>query len=266
MNKSHLSSRDHKPFNEISKGQEKDICGALNDVYTSTLHKYKHLEIKTIRKFDIDQILAYLNRPRKMRKQPLITKKDIEAEHTRAKGLMPDGKIWLVKSKKSDDWLIFCVVEIKHQGSYKGYTPMTKSDAERKGKKSPYPPQAQGNAIERFAKNLNAFRTLNKAYNFNPYVIFCDGFDFYMKEEYPIFKKMPHAKNYKNTDSSIRMRLISGNEFKKLNEIYVVCDKEGSCPATIMAKMEKWKREEVVTIMEEIIATSLKHLASIGEI
>src|SRR3989344_3809091 len=38
------------------------------------------------------------------------------------------------------------------------------------------PPQAQGNAIERFAKNANAIKTLTSFYGYNPYVVICEGF------------------------------------------------------------------------------------------
>ena len=266
MPRKHLSTREHSPFNEISKVQEKEFSDALIETFNKLTKKYPNLKFDIINNFEIESIIKYLNRGRKIKNKKALSKKDIEAENTQAKGLKPDGKIWIVESKKDKFPLIFCVVEIKHQGKYDGYTPITKTDAKKQGiKKEPFPPQAQGNAIERFAKNLNAFRTLNRDYDFNPYIIFCDGFDFHNKDEFNIFKHQPYSKKYEGKNSSIRFRLIAGNEFKKLNKIYVVCE-DGVCPATIMARMKKWEKEEIERVMIKFINKSLKHLQNIGEI
>lgn len=262
----------------LSKNQEQYFIEALNEVYGEIHSKYQSLEFSTRKNLSIDHILEYLNRARRVNGILPLTRKDIEAEYIKkASGLRPDGGIWFVNSRKDNAPIIFFVLEVKHQGLYTGYTPM--SDADWKNKKAASddlltprderPPQNQGNAIERFAKNLNAFRTLNELYEFNPYVIFCDGFDFFMKEEYTLFQHQKYAKKYKGRDSSIRMRLIAGNCFKALNEIYITGESVGHIkiyPATIMARMKKWERHEIKDILYKSIEKSLSHLHQIGEI
>ena len=262
----------------LSKNQEQYFIEALNEVYGEIHSKYQDLEFSTKKNLSIDHILEYLNRARKVYGILPLTRTDIEADNTKADGLKPDGGIWFVNSKKDGYPLIFFVLEVKHQGLYTGYKPISKNDWKNKRSvvndamvlnDEERPPQAQGNAIERFAKNLNAFRTLSELYEFNPYVIFCDGFDFFMKEEYALFQHQKYAKRYKGTDSSIRMRLIAGNCFKALNEIYITGESVGHIkiyPATIMARMKKWERHEIKDILYKSIEKSLSHLHQIGEI
>lgn len=131
------------------------------------------------------------------------------------------------------------------------------------------PPQAQGNAIERFAKNANAIRTLTSFYGYNPYVVFCEGFDFFFKEDYKIFSKQPHSDRYKGRDSSIIMRLIAGNDWMPVNDIYVLCQAHGDtkvCPATVMARMPKWEAEEIQNVLLKVMDISIDYLREIREV
>lgn len=48
------------------------------------------------------------------------------------------------------------------------------------------------------------------------------------------------------------MRLIAGNDWMPVNEIYVRCQEHGDtkvCPATIMARMPKWEPGEVEGVL-----------------
>jgi hypothetical protein len=191
-----------------------------------------------------------------------------------AKGIKPDGGIFFVKSKIDGFNHIIGALEVKHQGEYDGYTPLSNSDwKKRKGdpkvELKDRPPQAQGNAIERFAKNANAIKSLTSFYDYNPYMVFCEGFDFFLKKDFEIFENKPYADKYKGRDSAILMRLVAGNDWMPLNEIYVNCFQNGavrSCPATIFAQMPKWTEDEVVEIMLTVIDKTLNHLKNIGEI
>ena len=179
-----------------------------------------------------------------------------------------------MQSKKDNFNHIVGALEVKHQGEYDGYTPISDSEW-RKKKGDPSiprdkrPPQAQGNAIERFAKNANAIRTLTSFYGYNPYIVICEGFDFFLKKDYKIFQKQPHSARFKDKYSSILMRLIAGNDWLPLNKIYVDCFQYGGtkvCPATIFARMPKWSAEEIAKIALAVIDKSLSRLRQLDEI
>ena len=84
-----------------------------------------------------------------------------------------------------------------------------------------------------------------------------------------IFEKKPYASRFEGKDSSILMRLIAGNDWLPVNKTYVDCVEYGEfkiCPATIYARMPKWKVEEVVDVVLEVIEKALLHLKKIEEI
>jgi len=274
----HLKSRKSEPFNILSKYQEDVAKVASNIVWKSILKKYTKLDFNNfqslgLKDLDARYAFAYINRGMKLAKLPEKKLEDIQAFDS-ASGIKPDGGVFFVQSKKDGFNHIICALEVKHQGEYEGYTPI--SDTEWKKKKwdpsiprHKRPPQAQGNAVERFAKNANAIKTLTSFYGYNPYIVFCEGFDFFLKKDFEIFKKQPYSDRFKGKDSSILMRLIAGNDWMPLNKIYVDCFQHGdtkACPATIFAQMPKWRTKEIVKIMIDVIDKSLSHLHKIGEI
>jgi hypothetical protein len=217
--------------------------------------------------------VAYINRGAKLAGLPERKLDELQAFDS-ASGIRPDGGIFFVQSKKDGFNHIVGALEVKHQGEYDGYTPISDSDWKKRGgdeatAKDQRPPQAQGNAIERFAKNANAIKTLTSFYGYNPYVVMAEGFDFFLKEDFKIFAKRAHSAKFKGRDSSILMRLIAGNDWFPLNRVYVDAVPHGEtqlCPATIFARMPKWTEKEIVEIMLDVIDKALNRLHKLGEI
>jgi type II restriction enzyme len=274
----HLKNRKSAPFNTLSKAQEDVAKSASNFVWEKINKKYPDLDFNNLttlglKDLDATYALEYINRGLKLNNLP-ERKLDILQAIDTAKGIKPDGGIFFVKSKNDGFDLIIGALEVKHQGEYDGYTPI--SDSEWKKKKGDLsisrtdrPPQAQGNAIERYAKNANAIKTLTSFYGYNPYVIFCEGFDFFLKDDVKIFEKQPYSSRFKGKDSSILMRLIAGNDWVPLNKIYVDCIDNGNtkiCPAAIFARMPKWSTQEVSDVLLKTLEKSIKHLHKIGEL
>ena len=274
----HLKSRKSSPFNLLSKYQEDTAKVVSNIVWEIILKKYPKLDFNNfqslgIKDLDAKYALSYINRGAKLKGLPDRKLEELQAFDS-ASGIKPDGGIFFVKSKKDGFDHIIGALEVKHQGEYDGYTPISNSDwKKRKGDPSilreERPPQAQGNAIERFAKNANAIKTLTSFYGYNPYIVIAEGFDFFLKEDFDIFKNQPYSDRFKGKDSSILMRLVAGNDWLPLNKVYVDCFNHGNtqvCPATIFAHMPKWSAKEIVGIMLEVIDKSLTHLHKIDEI
>lgn len=274
----HLKSRKSKAFNTLSKSQEDAAKVASQIVWETVAKKYPELSFNNfktlgIKDLDAKYALAYLNRGFKMQK--LSERKEIDLQaFDAAEGIKPDGGVFFVQSKKDEFNHIVGALEVKHQGEYTGYTPISDRQWKKK-KKDPSVPreerprQAQGNAIERFAKNANAIKTLASFYGYNPYVVFCEGFDFFLKKDFEIFKSQPFAERFKDQDSSILMRLIAGNDWLPLNQIYVDCYEHGDtqiCPATIFARMPKWSPDEIASVLLKVMDKSIARLRVLGEI
>lgn len=278
QHRQHLKTRKSPPFNVLSKAQE-DVAKVASNIVWEELNKrhpeydFNNLETLGLKDLDANYALEYINRGLRTRGLPERKKEELQAIES-ASGIKPDGGIFFVKSKKDGFDLIIGSLEVKHQGEYDGYTPLSDTDWKKKKgdpsiMKDDRPPQAQGNAIERFAKNANAIKTLTSFYDYNPYVVFCEGFDFFLKEDYKIFEKKPYASRFEGKDSSILMRLIAGNDWLPLNKTYVDCIECGEskiCPATIYARMPKWEVGEVVDVVLEVIEKALLHLKKIEEI
>lgn len=274
----HLKTRKTPPFNLLSKDQEDTAKVASNIVWETIVRTYPKLEFNNLqtlglKDLDAGYALEYINRGTKMAGLPARKPEELQAFDS-ASGIKPDGGIFFVQSKKDKFNHIVGTFEVKHQGEYDGYTPISDSDWRKRGgdmtiPRAKRPPQAQGNAIERFAKNANAIKTLTSFYGYNPYVVICEGFDFFLKEDFEIFKEQPYSDRFKERDSSILMRLIAGNDWLPLNKVYVNCFQHGRtqvCPATVFAHMPKWTEKEIAKIVLEVIDKSLTHLQKIGEI
>lgn len=273
-----MKTRTSAPFNLLSKAQEDTAKVASNIVWKRIIKQYPDLSFNNLKTLNIKDLnakhaLGYINRGTKQAGLPERKLEELQAFNS-ADGIKPDGGIFFVKSKKDGFNHIIGALEVKHQGEYDGYTPISDSDWKKKGgdtsiPKAKRPPQAQGNAIERFAKNANAIKTLTSFYGYNPYVVMAEGFDFFLKEDFKIFARQPHASRFKDKDSSILMRLIAGNDWLPLNRIYVDCLEHGGtqiCPATIFARMPKWSVKEIADILFGVIAKSLDRLRVLQEI
>jgi len=274
----HLKTRRTNPFNLLSKDQEDAAKAASNIVWETILKRYPKLSFNNLKTLGLKDLnaqyaLEYINRGAKKAGAATRKLETLQAFDS-ASGIKPDGGILFVQSRKDSFNHIIGALEVKHQGEYDGYTPISNADWKKKRgdpsiPRSERPPQAQGNAIERFAKNANAIKTLTSFYGYNPYVVICEGFDFFLKEDFEIFKTQPHSTRFRDKDSSILMRLVAGNDWLPLNQVYGNCFRHGNtqiCPATIFARMPKWSAREIAEIMLKIIDKSLAHLHKIGEI
>lgn len=279
--RNHLRTRKSDVFNRLSKYQEDDIKKASNEVFYEIQKQFPNLIFNNFKTLGIKTGLNarfatdYINRGLVSLNQPKRKLEDLKAFDS-ADGIKPDGGVICVQSKKDNFNHIIYSGEVKHQGEYIGYTPISDADCKKNKTKSKYlstpreerPPQALGNAIERFAKNANAIKTLTSFYEYNPYLLFCEGFDFHLKKDHKYFKNLKYANNFRK-DSSILMRLQAGNDWLPLNKIYVNKIKYGHIsiyPATIYARLKKWNIEEMKVIMLNVIKKSLEHLQKIGEI
>ena len=274
----HLKTRKSQPFNLSSKSQEDTAKVASNIVWEAIMKKYPNLEFNNLTTLGLSDLnakyaITYINRGLKLVDLPERKLRALQGFDS-AHGIKPDGGIFFVKSKKDDFNHIIAVLEVKHQGEYDGYTPISDSDWKKRGRdhsipRRERPPQAQGNAIERFAKNANAIKTLTSFYGYNPYIVIAEGFDFFLKKDFEIFEQQPHSSKFRGKDSSILMRLIAGNDWFPLNKIYVDCFQHNHtqiCPATIFARMPKWGSDEIANIMLKVIDKSLARLRKINEI
>lgn len=278
----HLKTRKSKPFNVSSKKQEEIAQVIADQAWVKLLEKYPDHEFNNLttlglKGLDAEFCVKYLNRGYGMRGLPAVNLEKLRAYES-ASGIKPDGGVFFVRARDGSFDHIIGALEVKHQGEYDGYTPISDADWRKRHRndkeklrvpRSQRPPQAQGNAIERFAKNANAIKTLTSFYGYNPYIVLCEGFDFYLREEYHIFEAQPYASRYKGTDSAILMRLIAGNDWMPLNAYHVTCSSHGEtkiCPATIMARMRKWTVREGEVILLDIIERAIKHLQAIGEV
>lgn len=261
--------------NVVSKVQEQEIVSAVNQALQQIQTEYPHLQFHTTKEWTARQGCEYINYYNKKNNLPIIDAETLDSINC-SDGVSPDGGIVFVKDKDGFNHFIL-ISEAKHQGRHDGYTPVSESawknhckthpDCDPDLEASQRPPQHHGNAIERAFKNSNTFQGMTSIYGYNPYVIFCDGFDFFREEDFHIFSHQPFAeKKYAGKSSPIRMRLVSGNYYCPLNEQYVLGIKRGNStlyPATIYARMPKWTIEEMVAILHDVMIQSVNHLISL---
>ena len=262
-----------------SKIQESEIVLAVNDALEIIKAEYPDNAIHYFHKkggWTAYDSVNYINHFHSKNNLDTIDPNTLDSIDS-ADGVSPDGGICFITGKDGFKHIIL-VSEAKHQGRHDGYTPISDSGWLKECAKNPKldpnlpieerPKQANGNAIERAFKNSNTFQGLTSIYGYFPYVIFCDGFDFRTKDEYSLFSHQKFASRY-NTDSPIRMRLVSGNYFMPLNNSYVLGAKRGFStvyPASIYARMKKWEYQEMVDVFLGVMIQSINHLESIGEL
>ena len=273
----HLTNSTQK--NIDSKLQESEIVLAVNDAYEIIASEYPDYNFSYMHKkggWTAYDSVAYINHFHSKNNLDIIDPSTLDSIES-ADGVSPDGGICFVEGKDGFKHIIL-VSEAKHQGKHDGYTPISDSgwakECQKNKKLDPNlpiedrPKQANGNAIERAFKNSNTFQGLTAIYGYFPYVIFCDGFDFRTKQDYSLFSHQKFASKY-NTDSPIRMRLVSGNYFMPLNNSYVLGANRGYSkvfPASIYARMKKWEHNEMVSVFTDIMRKSIIHLQSIQEL
>lgn len=127
----HLKTRAIKPFNLSSKAQEDTAKVAAVRVWEKLVKKYPDLEFSNLTSLgltglDAEYCLNYLNRGYKKQDLPLRKFEDLQGVDA-ASGIRPDGGVFFVKAKDGFNHIIGAL-EVKHQGEYTGYTPLSDSD------------------------------------------------------------------------------------------------------------------------------------------
>jgi len=137
--------------------------------------------------------------------------------------IIPDGGFIFAKIK--NNWKVILISEAKKQG--------TNDIRLREGMKK----QSKGNAIERLGKNVIGIQTWLINEGIFPFVCFGEGCDF-------------------DEGSSIRDRVVTINQFGKLNEIYV--ERINNLQrGSYFFRYEKWTHEKMIPILYEVARRSL---------
>lgn len=273
-NKAGFYNTDDTRKNVVSKVQEQEITVAVNKALDEIILQFPNHKFSKAKEWNAFDGCNYINHYNNIHNLPLINSNTLDSIND-SDGVSPDGGIIFVEG--IDGFKHFVLIsEAKHQGRHDGYTPVSASAWKTYCKTHPLcdpelpeserPPQQFGNAIERAFKNSNTFQGITSIYNYNPYVIFCDGFDFFREEDFSIFAHQTHSNKYKGKSSPIRMRLVSGNYYCPLNQEYVLGIKRGNSslyPATIFARMPKWTIDEMVAILKDVMIKSINHLVEL---
>lgn len=222
----------------------------LEEEYPQLTFRYR----KDIAKAEINQ---YLQKIDKYLGQTLFVKNS---------KIKPDGGIIEVKDD-NDNWRIVLVSEAKHQGK----------DIENikngilVGKNSNQDIMVAGNAIERAYKNISEIANYMLLEPYFPYILFLEGSNFLTHDitiERPDGRKVTLIYNAGNLNRLDRLtaanygmpintnlcenRFVSCDELNiMLQAVSIYAQKDG----------ERWKVEDMVSIMLEVARTSLKMLS-----
>jgi len=137
--------------------------------------------------------------------------------------ITPDGGF--IFAKINDQWKVILISEAKRQG--------TNDIRLKEGMKK----QGKGNAIERLGKNVIGIQTWLINEGVFPFVCFGEGCDF-------------------DDGSSIRDRVVTINQFGKLNKINVE-RKNNLQRGSYFFRYEKWTNEEIIPVLYEVAKRAL---------
>ena len=214
----------HKPKNELSKGDDKKVAAAMQRVIE---YLNKRLTLKTlgysleyVASMELREMMQLIRSYEKRVEFATLTKE--------TSNMKPDGGILMLRKKGDDSYKrLVLVVEMKRQG--------TNDIRAAEGKAK----QSAGNAIERLGKNLIGIRSTLRYEDVTPFICFGWGVDF-------------------GRDSSINDRVITMNEFYPLNRIFVF-KKEGYSPVSMFFREKEWEEKELFEIMKEVAETSIRY-------
>ena len=216
--------KQHKPKNEQSKQDERNVLEAMNKVINYLNERLdldkKGYYLEYVKSIKLSELISIIKSYEKRFEFSNLTKEDSY--------IKPDGGILLLKSRENKDFKrIVLAVEMKKQG--------TNDQRIKEGKGI----QAQGNAIERLGKNLIGIRSTLQYEKITPFICFGWGVDF-------------------SPNSSILDRIITMNEFFPLNTTYVF-KREGYAPVSMYFREKNWETTELYEIMKEVAETSIRN-------
>ena len=226
-------TEQHKPKNEKSKQDDKQIYIAMNNVRQYLMQRFdfdsrfSNYEIQFEKNLQIQYMVD------------MIRKKRVRQEFDMRfldRTIVPDGGVLFLVNKQNGEKLPLVIAEIKRQG--------TNNERQAEGKSK----QATGNAIERLGKNLTGIKAMLNYEKITPFVCFGWGCDFADSEEC----------------GTVLSKVVMMNEFYPINRIYVF-KKDGNAdlnyfsPVSMYFREERWTVDEMTDIMKEIAETSFRY-------
>ena len=224
----------HKPKNQKSKKNDKDIYIAMSNVHEYLVNrfqmesKYSDYDIVFEKSIEVKYMID------------MIKKENLRNEFEYKymdRTIVPDGGVLYLHNKKTDERKPLVIAEIKHQG--------TNKERLAEGKKE----QATGNAIERLGKNLTGIKAMMNYVKITPFVCFGWGCDFDVNNE---------------KCGTVLSKVVMMNEFYPLNRIYVF-KRDGNAnlnsfsPVSMFFREKEWSVEEMTDVMKEIAETAFRY-------
>jgi len=224
-------TEQHKPKNEKSKEDDKNIYLAMQMVITEmykrfeTQPNFKGYEIKFEKYIDIKYMIDFIE---KKGKRYEFDKSYIDRK------IRPDGGALFLVNKSKNEKLPILIAEIKRQG--------TNKQRLKEGKER----QATGNAIERLGKNLTGIKAMMNHEKITPFICFGWGCDF--------------APDEKTVLSKVSML----NEFYPLNRSHLYKKDGGTeynwfSPVSMFFREPLWTVEEMFDIMKELSDAAIRY-------
>lgn len=213
----------HAIKNSISKGMDKDIDIAIDQLVALLEHDYPEIKFGHRKLMHLTEIIDIISKHNGIPKEQF-------SQVLESSFIKPDGGFIYFTDEKGNIKIVL-VAEVKFQG--------TNDKRLEEGLKK----QAKGNAIERLGKNLIGVRALFKQEKIVPFICFGSGCDF-------------------ADDSSIRDRVITMNEFFPLNVYHTVKDKHPFEPVSMFFRESNWTIPEMVDHMKKIADESMKYYLS----
>ncbi len=259
LTKQHVSSGGVTGiFGEDAQAHDKSVGVASLIVFETLQATYPNYEFRfrqAIKKQEINEKLRSID----ARLGETLYLKDSE--------IRPDGGVIEVLDKNKN-WRVILVSEAKFQGK----------DVENikagilVGKNKDQELMAAGNAIERVYKNINEVRNFMLDEFHFPYVVFLQGSNF-ATETIQVYRPDGTLVEIRHDLGSLNRidRVSAANYCMKINKnycrnIFIAHSKSSVMlqAASIYARCETWKVDEMKTIMREIAETSLGTLNQLG--
>ncbi len=196
-----------------------------------------------------------------------IDKRLGETLFVKISSIKPDGGIIEVQDK-DNKWRVVLVSEAKFQG--KDIENITAGTLVGKNKDQVF--MAAGNAIERVYKNINEIRNFMLDENHFPYAVFLQGSNF-ATEVVQVFKPDGSFVEIRHDSGLLNRidRVTAANYCMKINSNYCknmfIAHSNSSImlqAASIYARCELWKEDEMEQIMMDIANTSIGILNQLG--
>ncbi|QJB25113.1 EcoRI family type II restriction endonuclease [Limnospira fusiformis] len=245
-------------FGEDAQVHDNSVRSASMNVFNKLKQEYPKYEFRFRRGISKQEINEKLNS---------IDKRLGETLFVKVSNIQPDGGIIEVRDKDKK-WRVILVSEAKFQGK----------DVENikagvlVGKNKDKDLMVAGNAIERVYKNINEIRNfMLDEYHF-PYAVFLQGSNF-ATETVQVFKPDGSFVEIRHNSGTMNRidRVTAANYCMKINNNYcknIFIGHNNSSimlqAASIYARCEPWKEDEMQQIMMDIAKTSIGILNQLG--